>query len=273
MTDWKAHPGGVEERRVISECEASEQVKSRFFGIEDLEASWRWYYSRRVWNNHNKESTPPLSWFCLRPGDSLLNEIFLLHWGQTADSIRKMIMCYLLLSLRALGHVLSIELNNLLFRKESELLSWGWNLDVMVILNSSRAKQQRKMFHQFMSISHVWESRSMKQIISTDRPPRTSCHGSIRETVCLTCFPVSSLADSGLSGTWHNKVWHRVRLSRVVPIWDRGFLGLLIWALTLLELRYHTTGWQPGERLFFLSFLMFLWNINTQKTVFTWIWA
>lgn len=68
----------------------------------------------------------------------------------------------------------------------------------------------------------------------------------------------SSLAESGLSGTWH-EIWHRVWLSHPVHISDRRYLGLLIWTLTPLELRYHNTSWQPEERLFFsVFFLCFL---------------
>lgn len=155
-----------------------------------LEAFWCWYSSRRVWNNYNTESTPPLSWSCVMPGDSLLNELLLLHWGQTADSIRKMIMRYLLLSLRALCRVLSIELNNLHFKKDRQLLSWGWNQEMMVKLNSSSAKQQGKSSTS-LCVSHMSGRADLQKKLF----PQTDLHAhpamDIKDTVYLTCFPVS----------------------------------------------------------------------------------
>lgn len=181
-------------------------------------------------------------------------------------TIRKMIMRYLLLSLRKLCHVLSRELNNLHFKKDSEFLSWGWNQEAMVKL-ISREKQQRKV----PPVYYVYHTCLGEQIYKANYFHRqTSMHilpwqhkgHSVPDM--FSCQPLvdflnkkkasSSLAESGLSGTWHNEIWHRVWLSHTVHTSDRRFLGLLIWTLTPLELSYHNTSWQPEERLFFLSF-------------------
>lgn len=79
----------------------------------------------------------------------------------------------------------------------------------------------------------------------------------------------SSLAEGRLSGTWHDEIWHRVRPSHTVHISDRHFLVLLIWTLTPLELRYHSTSWQPEERLFsVLVSFFFFFRTYIQKNVY-----
>lgn len=92
-------------------------------------------------------------------------------YTEDSDSIRKMI----------------IELNNLHFTEDCELLMNSGSDGEINFLHSNEAK---KKFHQF-GITHVPESRSMKQIVSTGRPPSTSCHDSVKDTERLTCFPVN----------------------------------------------------------------------------------
>lgn len=175
-------------------CVVYKEVKWTIFGIGDPEASGCWYYSGGVWNNY-KDGTPPLSWFCVMPGDSLLNEFFLLHRGQTADSIRKMIMRYLLLSLRAPCHVLRIEWNHLDFKKPQWIPVAGLKSGGGGWMNFLQTKAARKKFHQFMSITRVWESRSIKQIISTDRLSMHILPGRHRRHMVSDMFSGQSLGD------------------------------------------------------------------------------
>lgn len=141
------------------------------------------------------------------------------------------------------------------------------NQEVMVKLISTRAMRQRQKIHYFIHIAHVRENRSIKQIISTDRPPCTSCRGSVKDTVCLTCFPVRpwwiSLTEknvllSGREWAQWDEIRRRVQLSHTVHISERHCWGLLIWTVALLELGYHSAHWQAEERLFPLSFLIYL---------------
>lgn len=132
----------------------------------------------------------------------------------------------------------------------------------MVKLISSRAKRQRKSSTSLpVSRTHPGE-----QIYETNCFHRQTflhilpwqCKGH-RAPDMFSCQPLVdffkkkkkkvslSMGESGFGGTWQNGIWHRVQLSHIS---DRRCSGLLIWALSPLELRYHNTHWQPQERLF-----------------------
>lgn len=108
-------------------------------------------------------------------------------YTEDSDYIRKMIMPHLLLSLRAPYQVVSIELNNLHFTEDCELLMNSGSDGEINFLHSNEAK---KKFHQLVSRTSrradLW-----KQIVSTGRPSSTSCHDSVKDTERLTCFPVN----------------------------------------------------------------------------------